>query len=252
MNDPTQEQIGDVLTAIASRADAELMALDEAALAAQWYWRWEADKSVAWNTYQFSGMLELHKRQCRRWEEHHNGDCCIVERVRDKYLMPRVREFLAALATPIPHEANEEMSILKRMNAARSAAVTCSASRHAATIADHLIRRGTCGLLADDPANCGESIAATVAALWEARAEIERLRDAVRLADIDAALTTAEVNDLTTEVQRLRADAARLDWLADPGTHIGNVQLPTECVLAHPGAMRAAIDAAMRMGADAT
>lgn len=103
MNDPTQEQIGDVLTAIASRDDAELMALDEAALAAQWYWRWEADKSVAWNTYQFSGMLELHKRQCRRWEEHHNGNCCIVERVRDKYLMPRVREFLAALATHNGH-----------------------------------------------------------------------------------------------------------------------------------------------------
>ena len=50
-----------------------------------------------------------------------------------------------------------------------------------------------------------------------------------------AALTTAEVNDLTTEVQRLRADAARLDWLADPGNQIGNVHLPIECVLAPPG-----------------
>jgi len=43
------------------------------------------------------------------------------------------------------------------------------------------------------------------------------------------------------------ADAARLDWLADPGNQIGNVHLPTECVLAHPESMRAAIDAAMRM-----
>ena len=45
----------------------------------------------------------------------------------------------------------------------------------------------------------------------------------------------------------LRADAARLDWLADPGNQIGNVQIPTDCVLAHPESMRAAIDMAMRM-----
>ena len=43
------------------------------------------------------------------------------------------------------------------------------------------------------------------------------------------------------------ADAARLDWLADPGNQIGNVQIPIDCVLAHPESMRAAIDMAMRM-----
>ena len=96
---PTQEQIGDVLTAIAASADAELMALEEAELAAQWFWRWDEGRSIEWNTYEFSDMLEMHKRRCRRWEERHNGSCCVVERVRDKYVMPRVREFLAALAT---------------------------------------------------------------------------------------------------------------------------------------------------------
>ena len=111
------------------------------------------------------------------------------------------------------------MDILKRMTAARSAAVTCSASRHAAQIGAALVLHDGDWRLMNAPRECGESIAATVAALWEARAEIERLR----------------------------ADAARLDWLADPGNHIGNVQLPTECVLAHPESMRAAIDAAMRM-----
>ena len=96
---PTNEQIGNVLTSILAGADAELVALEDAELAAQWYWRWEAGRSIEWNTYKFSDMLELHKRRCRRWEEHHNGSCCVVERVRDKYLMPRVREFLAELAT---------------------------------------------------------------------------------------------------------------------------------------------------------
>lgn len=99
MNEPTQEQIGDVITAIAASADAELMALEEAELSARWYWRWEEGRSIEWNTYKFSDALEMHKRQCRRWEERHNGSCCVVERVRDKYVMPRVREFLAALAT---------------------------------------------------------------------------------------------------------------------------------------------------------
>lgn len=97
--EPTKEQIGDVLTSLAARADSELMALEEAELAAQWYWRWEEGRSIEWNTYMFSDILELHKWRCRRWEEHHNGHCCVVERVRDKYVMPRVREFLAALAT---------------------------------------------------------------------------------------------------------------------------------------------------------
>ena len=134
------------------------------------------------------------------------------------------------------------MNILKRMSAARSAAVTCSASRHAAEIGETMARYGIYPLT-DDPTgtqDVGESIAATVAALWEARAEVERLNEQLRLANIDAALSEAEVADL-------RADAARLDWLADPGNQIGNVHLPTECVLAHPESMRAAIDAAMRM-----
>lgn len=96
--EPTQEQIGNVLAAIVATADAELMALSADDIAAEWYWRWEEDRSIEWNTYKFSHILELHKKRWRRWEERHNGSCCVVERVRDKYVMPRVREFLLALA----------------------------------------------------------------------------------------------------------------------------------------------------------
>ena len=132
------------------------------------------------------------------------------------------------------------MNIIRRMSAARSAAVTCSASRHAAQIGAALVLHDGDWRLANAPRECGESIAATVAALWEARAEVARLNEQLRLANIDAAMATAELIDL-------RADAARLDWLADPDNQAGNVQLPTECVLAHPESMRAAIDMAMRM-----
>ena len=68
------------------------------------------------------------------------------------------------------------MDILKRMHAARSAAVTCSASRHAAQIGAALVLNDGDWRLANAPRECGESIAATVAALWEARAEVARLK----------------------------------------------------------------------------
>lgn len=65
----TPAMIGDVLTSLVARIDSELLALEAAELAAQWYWRWENGKSIEWNTYKFSDALEMHKRRCRRWEE---------------------------------------------------------------------------------------------------------------------------------------------------------------------------------------
>lgn len=53
---------------------------------------------------------------------------------------------------------------------------TCAGSRHAALMAEQLIRGRPCAMLADEPQHCGESIAHTVAALWLARTEVERLR----------------------------------------------------------------------------
>lgn len=60
---------------------------------------------------------------------------------------------------------------LARMNAARIGPhVTCPASRHVAMIADAMIEAGD--------THQGESIADTVAALWEARAQLDRAREA--------------------------------------------------------------------------
>lgn len=94
----TKKDIGHVLTNLAKTFDDELIALPESELEQRWYFRWDDKASVEWNTYKFSDMLEAYKRSCRRWEENHNGSCCVVERVRDKYIMPKVREFLAELA----------------------------------------------------------------------------------------------------------------------------------------------------------
>ena len=42
-------------------------------------------------------------------------------------------------------------------------------------------------------------------------------------------------------------DTVRLDWLADRDQHIGNVQLPAECVTCNLHSLRDAIDMAMQM-----
>jgi hypothetical protein len=63
----------------------------------------------------------------------------------------------------------------------------------------------------------------------------------------DKALTLSDcVIDRQAEViAELRKDKARLDWLADPKTTIGNVVLPREYIMNNLDCMRSAIDAAM-------
>lgn len=53
--------------------------------------------------------------------------------------------------------------------------------------------------------------------------------------------------DALRELTALRDDRDRLDWLFDRSQNIANVQLPTECVMAHFTDPRAAIDAARNL-----
>lgn len=55
------------------------------------------------------------------------------------------------------------------------------------------------------------------------------------------------VSELEAENARLRKDAERLDWLADPDNWLGNVDLPTQCVMANLDSLRCAIDMAMKL-----
>src|SRR3954464_2906790 len=93
----TEKDIKDAITSLMGGFDDELYALSEAELVAKWYFSWDERADLAWNLYQFSGMLEMHRRTCRRWEEHHHGHDSVVERVRDKYLLPRITAFLDEL-----------------------------------------------------------------------------------------------------------------------------------------------------------
>ena len=79
--------------------------------------------------------------------------------------------------------------------------------------------------------------------------ELDAENTSRRAAQARVAELTEQVQKLGRELHRHKLDTARLDWLADRENNIGNVQLPTECVQAHPESLRAAIDMAMEEAA---
>ncbi len=87
------ENIRHVIQSLADTFDAELFACEQSDLEKNWHFKFDFDRSLAFNIYQFQDLLELYRRFCRRWEEHHNGPICVVERVRDKYLLPKINQF---------------------------------------------------------------------------------------------------------------------------------------------------------------
>jgi hypothetical protein len=89
-----KEDIETVLNGILTNAKNELLSKTQSDLEDYWYFRYDADRSKEWNLYQFTKALDLYKSNCRRWEEHHNGNSCVVERVRDQYLMPKITQFI--------------------------------------------------------------------------------------------------------------------------------------------------------------
>lgn len=89
-----EKALRDTMTDIIRRSREELYALTEEQLVeTRWYFRWNDERSIVYNIYNFADAFDLYKRSCRQWEEHHNGYQCVVERVRDKYLMPKIKEF---------------------------------------------------------------------------------------------------------------------------------------------------------------
>ena len=114
--DITQETMKEALTRIAKGSDSDLFSMTQDEIASEWYWSWDENRSVEYNTYEFSKILEMHKRRWRRWEEHHNGASLVVERVRDKYVMPRVRDFLSCLAQENTATSLQFLSALKSGN----------------------------------------------------------------------------------------------------------------------------------------
>jgi hypothetical protein len=98
----TSDDIRGVLDGIVAAGHAELRQMVAADLEAHWHFRWDETVPVPVNLYRFHRMLDLYGNFCRRWEEMHNGSACVVERVRDRYLMPKIRAFCENLTPRAP------------------------------------------------------------------------------------------------------------------------------------------------------
>lgn len=111
--------------------------------------------------------------------------------------------------------------------------VTCPASRHAAMIAEALVKGQAYPMLAEDPAHCGETIAVVVAALWNARAEwseaarsadqaedeVARLRDILQFVEMFTATAHGLSSSDTMTIHRIAAEGRSDDpaaWRVDP------------------------------------
>jgi hypothetical protein len=92
-----EKNIKNVIEALSNNFDRELFTSTHEGLERYWHFRWQDESSIEINLYDFHKMLDLYGGFCRHWEEHHNGYTCVVERVRDTYLMPKIREFVKRL-----------------------------------------------------------------------------------------------------------------------------------------------------------
>lgn len=91
----TEKDLLDVFTCLLTRQRDELIALSkEQLIATKWYYRHDPKLPKYVQFYEFMECLELYKKSCRDWETHHNGHVCVVERVRDEYLIPKIKEFI--------------------------------------------------------------------------------------------------------------------------------------------------------------
>lgn len=98
----TEKALNEVFSSILSNAQDELQSMRQQDLERLWFFKHEPERGVAWNLYQFNSMLDLYRRKCRQWEEMHHGCTSVVERVRDRYLMPKIREFAETIRATEP------------------------------------------------------------------------------------------------------------------------------------------------------
>ena len=92
----TKEDLGNAITAIHDAFQEELFSKSHNELEQYWHFKYDETASDEKNLYHFYDMLKLYGGFCRRWEEHTGGHMCVVERVRDKYIMPKVKQFVTA------------------------------------------------------------------------------------------------------------------------------------------------------------
>lgn len=90
----TEADISMVINGILDAGRRELENMTQADLDQYWFYHSDPKRTPEQDAYEFFDLLELYRKQCRAWEEMHNGSVCVVERVRDAYLMPKIKQFV--------------------------------------------------------------------------------------------------------------------------------------------------------------
>lgn len=104
MDNITEKDIKNTMNALVQSFDDELANQSQEDLEDYWFFEWDVEASDETNLYNFYDLLKLYGHHCRRWEEKHNGHICVVERVRDTYLKPKISEFIKLLSNKGKHE----------------------------------------------------------------------------------------------------------------------------------------------------
>ena len=92
-----EKNIKEILTGISKGFDKELFDKKQEELESYWHFNFDKVENTTQCYYKFTTQLEQYKYFCRRWEEKHNGIICVVERVRDTYLWPKIEKFIKQL-----------------------------------------------------------------------------------------------------------------------------------------------------------
>lgn len=97
MSKDIKKDIENVAISLLDRFAKELYSKSKDQLEEYWHFKYDKTISPQENIYHFHDMLKLYGSFCRQWEEKHNGSCCVVGRVRDQYLMPKIEIFYTEL-----------------------------------------------------------------------------------------------------------------------------------------------------------
>jgi hypothetical protein len=104
MQDFSHDDLNAVVDGILSNEQSTLEnIINPGDLESFWYFKYNPANTVEYNLYSFMDMLWLYQRKCRAWETMHHGSACVVERVRDRYIMPKILEFVETIRAAGPN-----------------------------------------------------------------------------------------------------------------------------------------------------
>lgn len=95
----SDEMMKTIMTGIIANDREELLAMKKEELEDYWFFHWNNNLPLQYNLYEFFKMLDIYSNRCEEWETLHNGHICVVERVRDQYLMPKLEKLSVQILT---------------------------------------------------------------------------------------------------------------------------------------------------------